>query len=134
MVTLRPLPSLTRRQRDQLYVARKATNAMARAWAAAGNNQIGLSLVDGSLWQWTESGSGTAEYYLEALGGGDPGIVAATVYENYRDALAGGMVGSLAAGEWAFDDNDTLGFDTVYVRLSNGGDPSAQASGSVRYA
>jgi hypothetical protein len=33
------------------------------------------------------------------------------------------------AGTWAWGDYDSLGFDTVYVRLTGNGDPDAQADG-----
>lgn len=83
-------------------------------------------------YQWTASGSGTDEYYLEADGGGDPGlggdpqvIIAGNV------VLVPGSAGSLAAGEWAFDDNDSLGYDTIYIRLSDGADPDSKDVGFV---
>lgn len=82
-------------------------------------------------YQWTESGSGTSEYYLEAAGGGDPGIEEpASVIEDNM-GRANGTAGSLAAGEWDWADNDTLGFNTVYIRLSDSSDPDGKASGYV---
>lgn len=86
---------------------------------------------------WTASGSGTAEYYLRTAASGDPGFVAtpptsAGVYIN-GSAATKGSLGSLAAGEWGYGDNDTLGYSTIYVRLSGGGDPDAQDAGHVQF-
>lgn len=78
-------------------------------------------------YQWTASGSGTNEYYLEASGGGDPtpaihdGISDDGTALTYNPESAG----SLGAGEWCMDDNDSLGFNTLYVRLSDGTDPDS---------
>lgn len=79
-----------------------------------------------STYRWIASGSGTNEYYLDLAGGGDPGIsTPGKIYINGAEATEG-TVGSLTAGQWDYGDNDTLGYSTVYVRLSGGGDPDAQ--------
>jgi len=85
------------------------------------------SLVDGTSDYWTASGSGTNEYYYNQ---GDVDEKPKTV-EIDGSAATEGTLGSLAAGEWGWGDNDTLGSDTVYVRLSGGGDPDAQSAGHV---
>ena len=79
-------------------------------------------------YSWTLSGSGTNEYYLRTAASGDPGIAAApgAVWINGASASSG-TVGSLAAGTWGYGNTDTLGYSTIYVRLSGGGDPDAQA-------
>lgn len=86
-----------------------------------GDFQVNLfwnSIRDSSDFKWTASGSGTDEYYMDLSGGGDPSIAEpVAVYEN-KAAMTEGTLGSLAAGEWGYGDNDTLGFNTVYVRLS----------------
>lgn len=85
-----------------------------------------------SDYQWTASAGGTNEYYLEASGGGDPGVAEpGSVYEN-NAAMTAGTAGSLAAGEWDWGNNDSLGFNTVYVRLSDGADPDSKAVGYVK--
>lgn len=92
-----------------------------------------VNLVGNSTYQWTLSGSGTGEYYLEASGGGQPSIT-----NEPPDVLIGGSAaptgtaGSLAAGEWDWADNDTLGFSTIYVRLSGDIDPDTASSGFVQ--
>jgi len=48
--------------------------------------------------------------------------------------MTAGTAGSLAAGEWDWADNDTLGFSTVYVRLTTGAaDPDARGEGSLTF-
>jgi len=42
-----------------------------------------------------------------------------------------GTLGSLAAGEYGYGDNDSLGYQTMYVRLTATGDPDSQAADFV---
>lgn len=88
-----------------------------------------INMIDSGTFKWTASGSGTDEYYLELDGGGDPSLN--EVFNMYENAvkISEGSVGSLAVGEWDWGDNDTLGYDTVYVRLSDGADPDSKADG-----
>lgn len=94
--------------------------------------------LNGSSYQWSSSGSGTDEYYLEASGGGDPSInEPGAIYED-GGKMEDGTAGSLASGEWYWGDNDALGYNTVYVRLSGGADPDTKSSryveaGKVEY-
>jgi hypothetical protein len=86
---------------------------------------------------WTASGSGTNEYYVRTAAGADPGFVATPptttgVYINSAAATKG-TLGSLTAGQWGYGDNDALGYSTVYVRLSGGGDPDAQDADHVQF-
>lgn len=87
-----------------------------------------------SAWSWTASGSGTNEYYLRTAASGDPGFTTkpAGILIDGSDATEG-TVGSLAAGEWDYGDNDTLGYNTVYVRLSDGTDPDTKDDGYIQY-
>jgi len=87
--------------------------------------------VVNSSYQWTASGSGTAEYYLEASGGGDPGLPDPEIMIENGTEMVSGTLGSLAAGEFGFGDNDSLGFNTVYVRLADDADPDSKADGNV---
>lgn len=78
---------------------------------------------------WVASGSGTSEYYYND--GDDFSFYLKTmqvlqVIANGND-LAQGDIGSLAAGEWGIGDNDSLGYDTIYVRLTDGADPDSKA-------
>lgn len=90
--------------------------------------------VTSPLYAWTASGSGTNEYYLRTAAAGNPGFVAqpANVYINGSNATEG-TAGSLTAGQFDYADNDTLGYSTIYVRLSGGGDPDAQDPGHVKF-
>jgi len=88
--------------------------------------------IRSASYQWTLSGSGTNEYYLEASGGGDPEIDQPDDVLENDVAMSAGTVGSLSAGEWDWGDNDSLGFDTVYVRLSDSTDPDGKAADYVK--
>ncbi len=67
--------------------------------------------------QWTLSTGGTSEYYWNASIA-DPTMV----WVNGTTAGPKRTVGSLADGQWGYGNNDTLGYNTVYLRQS-GGDP-----------
>lgn len=90
--------------------------------------------VTSPLYAWTASGSGTNEYYLRTAANGDPGFVAQpdNVYINGSNATEGTM-GSLTAGQWDYGDNDTLGYSTIYVRLSDGTDPDTKDPFYVKF-
>src|SRR5690349_15045576 len=86
---------------------------------------------------WTASGSGTNEYYVRTAANGNPGFAATPptsngVYINGTSATKG-TVGSLSAGTWSYGDNDTLGYSTVYVRLSDGTDPDSKVADYVQF-
>ncbi len=81
--------------------------------------------IQNATYKWTVSGSGTNEYYLEIAAGGDP-VLTGGEPENVSEdggtnVMAAGTAGSLLAGEWDYADNDTLGFSTIYARLTSGG-------------
>lgn len=86
--------------------------------------------------RWVLSGSGTAEYYLQTAGGASVGLVASppagAVYLNGSSSTKA-TLGSLAVSQWGYGDNDALGYDTIYVRLSDGTDPDTQAAGYVKF-
>ena len=86
-----------------------------------------ISLSDGATNNWTDSPATAGEYYYGGSGG--PTNKPVRVYAN-DILLAEGTLGSLANGEWAWGDQDTLGSDTIYVKLSIG-DPDGQAADYV---
>lgn len=90
-------------------------------------------LDDGNGFKWTLSGSGTAEYYVELSAGGDPSLTEANsvFLDGFMNLAVNGTLGSLAASEWDWGDNDSLGFSTVYVRLSDDTDPDTKFLGFV---
>jgi hypothetical protein len=47
-------------------------------------------------------------------------------------AATKGTTGSLAAGTWGYGDVDSLGYNTIYLRLAGGTDPDLQAAGYVQ--
>ena len=75
--------------------------------------------VSTSLYKWTESGSGTKEFYLEAAAGGTPSLSEPRAVWVSGSPLPKGTLGSLADGQWGWGDNDTLGYSTVYVRVND---------------
>lgn len=78
--------------------------------------------------QWTQSTVTTEYYYTGAMPTGEP------TYVWFNEVLADeGTLGSLSAGQWAWGDNDSLGYNVLYVRIS-GGDPDGQATGYIKYS
>lgn len=75
---------------------------------------------------WVLSGSGTNEYY-RSTSTTEP----SHVFLGGRKATAG-THGSLSSGEWAYGDNDSLGYSTVYVVINETDkDPDSQEFGYV---
>lgn len=69
---------------------------------------------------WTASASGINEYYYSGTAINRPKFV------KVEGAVASeGIPGSLAVGEFGWGDNDSIGHDTVYVRLSTGASPGS---------
>ena len=85
------------------------------------------------IYKWTDSPAQTGEYYLDLLAGGDPGLTAPDKILENAVAMTLGSLGSLAASEYAYGDNDTLGYSTVYVRLADTTDPDLQADGHIQH-
>lgn len=88
----------------------------------------GIRVDNNSTYQWTASAT-SGEYYLELNGGGDPSlneVKSATVSGYYRGSSAEterqrGTAGSLSVDlNWAWGDNDTLGFNTFYIKIPSG--------------
>ena len=48
--------------------------------------------------------------------------------------MSSGSIGSLAEGEFAYGDNDSLGFSTLYVRLTGAISPSNKYAGYVEFS
>ena len=99
----------------------------------------GIEIVLDGTFKWTASGSGTNEYYLTNEAGDDNGLNSFPSMHVAENSVAGGgtlltegTVGSLTAGQWDVGDNDTLGFDTIYVRLTDGANPDGKADGYLR--
>ena len=91
-----------------------------------------LVAVAGGGSDWTESVAQSGEFHY---GGASITSKPATVMlGGINITNAEGTVGSLAAGEWCWDDNDTLGASTMYIRLAGDGDPDALAASYLQIA
>lgn len=91
-----------------------------------------ISIVN-STYRWLAAGSDTGAYYLDLSGGGDPGISSpGNVQENGAN-MTSGTLGALASGEWAYGDDDTLGYSTIYVQLADDADPDSKAVDYVTF-
>lgn len=88
--------------------------------------------IRSSSYQWTQSVLNSNYYYLNISGGGDPGFSEPTrIKENGVAMTQVSSPSVLAAGEWAFGNGDSLGYNTVYVRLSDSADPDGKSDGFV---
>jgi len=88
--------------------------------------------LTGPAYRWTVSGSGSGEYFLEASGGGDPSVVEPLKVVANGVYMSAATAGALTAGQWDWADNDSLGFPTIYVRLSDSTDPDTKSDGYVQ--
>lgn len=118
------------------YLANKlADHIFNTAYTPASTVYAGLSLarsVRNATYRWTASAGGTNEYYLELAAGGNPNLGGDPEHLIVNNAVATvGTIGALAAGQWAYGNNDTLGFNTVYLRLSDGSDPDSKSTDYV---
>ena len=82
------------------------------------------SLNDGASDFWSSSSSGTNEYYYNQ---GDISTKPLAVYAGGR-LLTEGTPGSLSPGQWGWGNNDSLGSNTIYVRLSDEVDPDSKSA------
>lgn len=119
----------------KIWIGTSQTNASTTSGDySAADNWKPISLVN-PTYRWVASSSGTGEYYVELAGGGDPSLLEPTnvqqLVASVKTNMAAGTAGSLAVSEWDYTDNDTLGFSTIYVRLSDGADPDSKDDGHV---
>lgn len=100
-----------------------------------GGGFVWQSFVSASF-TWTKSsadGGTRHEYYCKKGAGtcmsAKPGSV--TCDGNFNLATEGSLVAGLEVGQWDWGDNDSLGFDTIYVRLTDNTDPDSKVAGFV---
>jgi len=93
------------------------------------NQENDADIVLSGIYQWSSSGSGTNEYYCESNGGGNPNFIKPERVEEDESDMTLGTLGSLDAGKWGWGDNDSLGYNTVYVRLADNADPDGKSDG-----
>tara|TARA_R110000868_G_scaffold334797_2_gene595479 strand:+ start:593 stop:2134 length:1542 start_codon:yes stop_codon:yes gene_type:complete len=67
--------------------------------------------------KWTASVTASSEWRVELITGGNPGVSTPITVFYEGSPLVNGSLGSLTAGQWAYGNNDTLGYNTIYVRL-----------------
>lgn len=77
-----------------------------------------IDFVRLSTYKWFESTSGYDEWYCALPNDTNPSITIPDRFYEQSILMTEGTVGSLERGEWAFADNDSLGFNTIYVRLT----------------
>lgn len=77
-----------------------------------------IDFVRLSTYKWFESSNGFDEWYCTLPDGTDPSITIPDKFYEQSILMTVGTIGSLERGEWAFADNDSLGFNTIYVRLT----------------
>ena len=79
--------------------------------------------------QWTISGHGTNCYHFD---NSLDSLFAKPDTVHIDGTLAvEGTLGALALNQWAWGNNDSLGYNTLYVRLTGGYDPDTKADGWV---
>ena len=109
-------------------------------------SQWGENLVQ-EKYTWDQSTTDTDEWYVRLTTGVDedtnqdgtpdgvinydPNIARPEEVLEDGTQLAEGSLSSLAVGEWAYGDNDALGYDTVYVRLADDLTPNGRADSFV---
>lgn len=93
---------------------------------------------------WIATDGGGAGYYLKNTSDGYTFITPAKVFVystttvdytelavTYMD-LPAGVLGALAEGSWAFGDFDSLGYDTIYIRLAADDNPNFLLPGFLK--
>jgi hypothetical protein len=83
--------------------------------------------------RWIVSSAGAGIFYVELVAGGDPSIAnPVAVRENGEDMIRNTVAASLLPGQFFYGNVDTLGFSTVYVRLTDDADPDSKALAYVQ--
>jgi hypothetical protein len=74
-----------------------------------------FSLVT-SDYRWMPSANGTGEFYLQLNQGGNPQLIKPSHVLEAGLEIFEGDIGSLQQSQWAYGDNDNIGYNTLYVR------------------
>lgn len=72
----------------------------------------------------TASVTAANEWRVELVASGNPNLSTPITVFYEGSPLVNGTLGSLTAGQWAYGDNDTLGYSTIYVRLPADANPN----------
>lgn len=80
----------------------------------------GANVYTTAAYRWVLSGAGTNEYYLQTSAGGNPGITEPehVWIDGWR--LIKGTLGALEYDQYGWGNNDGLGYNTLYVKDTNG--------------
>jgi len=81
-----------------------------------------------TAFRWVISARGTNEYYCELAAGGDPSLAQPFGVMVNGSPYIFAFAGALSAGTWGYGNNDSLGFNTIYIRLDDDSDPDGKAS------
>jgi polygalacturonase len=103
---------------------------------------IANTISGNNIYTWVESPATAGEYYLTLTSGKTPTSEPELTIADKPEAVlidsvsrSEGTVGSLADNEWDWGDNDSLGYNTIYVHLPDDGgtpmDPNDQANGYI---
>ena len=96
-----------------------------------------INLVSSSF-SWTQSGSGTSTYFCRTSANGElqrnVPKYPVSLLENNSAMTFNSDITALSAGEWGVGDSDSLGYKTIYVRLSDNTDPDSKAADYVQCA
>jgi hypothetical protein len=90
------------------------------------------NLLDADGDHWTSSPAAPNEFYLDNSAPFYSLTKPTKVFINNIER-AEGTVGTLGLSSWDFGDNDTLGYDTIYVRLGDNSDPDTKAAADETY-
>lgn len=77
---------------------------------------------------WLLSALGTTEYYLVNTAAFYSAVKPSAVYIDDVLIVEGLIIGTLGIIQWAWGDNDALGYDTIYIRLADGADPDIKST------
>ncbi len=100
---------------------RRLTDGLVYVWPVSDTASTALTTA------WTDSVAVPGEYHYTGAG-----VTAEPTYVFANGTkLTEGTLGSLADGEWAYGDNDSIGSSQLYVKLAVG-NPGALATGHVK--
>ncbi|MFH0810735.1 MAG: hypothetical protein V2A77_09765 [Pseudomonadota bacterium] len=83
-------------------------------------------------YKWTASTGKAGEWYLQTAAGGDPGLARPNYVKINNVIHDSGFVKHLENSQWAWGDNDNLGYNAIYVK-SDGTDPNTKPAGYIIY-
>lgn len=93
--------------------------------------QTWVSITLGTGDNWELSGSGTAEYYLKNSASCYTAAEPAFVRNQNGTVYTKKSLGSLTSVSWGWGDNDSLGYNTIYIRYGTS-DPDSLAKNTLQ--